>query len=129
VEPPQQTTARSRAASRWLAIVLVAPGAAAGGSGHFHPDRRSTREQVARSVGDTVQSVAQSLDAADATNRELVQQTVKSFQRYFDSAMQLDEGSGELQAATARPSTSDYSSVDKFASENRWHRLLARKGE
>ncbi|HNK06280.1 MAG TPA: methyl-accepting chemotaxis protein, partial [Giesbergeria sp.] len=48
---------------------------------------RSTREQVVRSVGDTVQSVAQSLDAADATNRELVQQTVKSFQRQFDSAM------------------------------------------
>ena len=34
---------------------------------------RSTRAQVVASVGDTAQSVAQSLDAVDNTNRELGQ--------------------------------------------------------
>ena len=52
---------------------------------------RSTHAQVVASVGDTAQSVAQSLDAADNTNRELVQLTMKGFQRYFEAAMQLDE--------------------------------------
>ena len=50
---------------------------------------RSTRAQVVASVGDTAQSVAQSLDAADNTNRELVQLTMKGFQRYFE--VQIEE--------------------------------------
>ena len=77
---------------------------------------RSTRAQVVASVGDTAQSVAQSLDAADNTNRELVQLTMKGFQRYFEAAMQLDEASGELRSYGALVNE-DYGSVDKFASE------------
>ena len=77
---------------------------------------RSTRAQVVASVGDTAQSVAQSLDAADNTNRELVQLTMKGFQRYLEDAMQLDEGSGELRRYGALVNE-DYGSVDKFASE------------
>ena len=77
---------------------------------------RSTRAQVVASVGDTAQSVAQSLDAADNTNRELVQRTMKGFQRYFEATMQLDEGSGELRSYGALVNE-DYGSVDKFASE------------
>ena len=77
---------------------------------------RSTRAQVVRSVGDTAQSVAQSLDAADATNRELVQRTMKGFQRYFDAAMHLDESTGELRSYGALVNE-DYGSVDRFASE------------
>ena len=77
---------------------------------------RSTREQVVRSVGDTVQSVAQSLDAADATNRELVQRTMKGFQREFDASMQLNESTGELSSYGA-PVNGDTTAVDKFAQE------------
>ena len=77
---------------------------------------RSTRAQVVRSVGDTAQSVAQSLDAAEATNRELVQRTMKGFQRYFDAAMHLDESTGELRSYGALVNE-DYGSVDRFASE------------
>ena len=77
---------------------------------------RSTRAQVVASVGDTAQSVAQSLDAADNTNRELVQLTMKGFQRYFEATMQLDEASGELRSYRALVNE-DYGSVDKFASE------------
>ena len=77
---------------------------------------RSTRAQVVASVGDTAQSVAQSLDAADNTNRELVQLTMKGFQRYFEATMQLDEASGELRSYGALVNE-DYGSVDKFASE------------
>ena len=77
---------------------------------------RSTRAQVVASVGDTAQSVAQSLDAADNTNRELVQLTMKGFQRYFEATMQLDEATGELRSYGALVNE-DYGSVDKFASE------------
>jgi methyl-accepting chemotaxis protein len=77
---------------------------------------RSTRAQVTASVGDTVQSVAQSLDAADNTNRELVQLTMRGFQRYFEATMQLDEATGELRSYGALVNE-DYGSVDKFASE------------
>ena len=76
----------------------------------------STRAQVVRSVGDTTQSVAQSLDAADATNRELVQGAMKGFQRYFEPTMQLDEGAEELRSYGALVNE-DYGSVDKFANE------------
>ncbi len=77
---------------------------------------RSTRAQVVASVGDTAQSVAQSLDAADNTNRELVQLTMKGFRSYFEATMQLDEASGELRSYGALVNE-DYGSVDKFASE------------
>jgi len=88
----------------------------------------STRSQVARSVGDTAQSVAQSLDAADATNRELVQLAMKGFQRYFEASMQLDEGTGELRSYGALVNE-DTSSVDKFAHETGGiAAVFARKG-
>ena len=90
---------------------------------------RSTREQVVRSVGDTVQSVAQSLDAADNTNRELVQLTMKGFQRYFEATMQLNEETGELRSYGALVNE-DYSAVDKFANETGGvASVFARKGE
>ena len=74
---------------------------------------RSTRAQVVRSVGDTARSVAQSLDAADATNRELVHLNMTGFQRYFEATMQLDEGTGELRSYGGLVNE-DYSPVDKF---------------
>ena len=90
---------------------------------------RSTRAQVVASVGDTAQSVAQSLDAADNTNRELVQLTMKGFQRYFEATMQLDEASGELRSYGALVNE-DYGSVDKFASETGGiATVFARKGD
>ena len=98
-----------------LAIALVALVLVLVGLAISVLTERSTRAQVARSVGDTAQSVAQSLDAADATNRELVQLTMKGFQRYFEATMQLDEGTGELRSYGAMVNE-DYSSVDKFAS-------------
>ena len=77
---------------------------------------RNSRDQVVRSVGDTAQSVAQSLDAADATNRELVQRTMKGFQREFEATMQLSEATGELMSYGA-PVNGDTTAVDKFAQE------------
>ncbi|AVO40927.1 methyl-accepting chemotaxis protein [Simplicispira suum] len=77
---------------------------------------RSTRAQVVQSVGDTTQSVANALAAADATNRELVQRTMKGFQRYFDANMTLDEASGELRSYGALVND-DHGSVDRFANE------------
>ncbi len=90
---------------------------------------RNTRAQLISSVGDTAQSVAQSLDAADNTNRELVQLTMKGFQRYFDAAMHLDEATGELRSYGALVNE-DYGSVDKFANETGGiATVFARKGE
>ena len=90
---------------------------------------RSTRALVAASVGDTAQSVAQSLDAADSINRELVQHTMKGSQRYFEAAMHLDEATGELRSYGALVNE-DYGSVDKFATETGGiATVFARKGD
>ncbi|WP_298212861.1 methyl-accepting chemotaxis protein [Acidovorax sp.] len=90
---------------------------------------RSTRAQVTASVGDTAQSVAHSLDAADNTNRELVHLTMRGFQRYFEGTMQLDEASGELRSYGALVNE-DYGSVDKFATETGGiATVFARKGD
>ncbi len=107
-----------------VALVMVLVGLAIGAL-----TERSTRTQVVASVGDTAQSVAQSLDAADNTNRELVQLTMKGFQRYFDATMHLDEATGELRSYGALVNE-DYGSVDKFANETGGiATVFARKGE
>ena len=90
---------------------------------------RSTRAQVVGSVGDTVRSVAQSLDAADATNRELVHLNMTGFQRNFEATMQLDEGTGELRSYGGLVNE-DYSPVDKFTKETGGiATVFARKGD
>ena len=99
-----------------LAIALVALVLVLVGTAMWWLTDRNTRAQVVRSVGDTAQSVAQSLDAADATNRELVQRTMKGFQREFDASMQLNESTGELSSYGA-PVNGDTTAVDKFAQE------------
>ena len=60
--------------------------------------RHQHARQVVGSVGDTARSVAQSLDAADATNRELVHLNAAGFQRNFEATMQLDEGTDSCAA-------------------------------
>ena len=94
-------TANNRSVARrvtTLAIALVALVLVLVGLAISALTERSTRAQVVRSVGDTARSVAQSLDAADATNRELVHLNMTGFQRYFEATMQLDEGTGELRS-------------------------------
>ena len=112
-----------------LAIALVALVLVVVGLAIMVLTERSTRAQVVRSVGYTAQSVAQSLDAAAGANRELVQLTMKGFQRYFDSAMHLDEATGELRSYGALVND-DYGSVDKFATESGGiATVFAKKGE
>ena len=90
---------------------------------------RSTRAQLVQSIGGTTQAVAHSLDAADNTNRELVQATMRGFRRYFEATMQLDEGAGELRSFGALVNE-DYSAVDKFANETGGvATVFARKGD
>ncbi len=90
---------------------------------------RSTRAQLVQSIGGTTQAVAHSLDAADNTNRELVQATMRGFRRYFEATMQLDEGGGELRSFGALVNE-DYSAVDKFANETGGvATVFARKGD
>jgi methyl-accepting chemotaxis protein-2 (aspartate sensor receptor) len=99
-----------------LSIALVAVVLALVGAAISVLTERSTRTQVVQSVADTTQSVANALNAADATNRELVQRTMKGFQRYFDANMELDEASGELRSFGALVND-DHGSVDRFANE------------
>ena len=113
------STALNRSVARrvtLLAIALVTLVLVLVGTAMWLLTERNTRTQVVRSVGDTARSVAQSLDAADATNRELVQRTMKGFQREFDAAMQLNEATGELSSYGA-PVNGDTTAVDKFAQE------------
>ncbi len=82
-----------------------------------------------QSVGTTAQAVAQSLDAADNTNREMVHGAMKGFQRYFVATMQLDAATGELRSYGGLVN-GDYGPVDKFASETGGvAAVYARKGE
>ena len=113
------STALNRSVARrvtMLAVGLVALVLVLVGAAMALLTERNTRDQVVRSVGDTAQSVAQSLDAADATNRELVQRTMQGFQRYFEASMQLEESTGELRSFGALVNE-DYGSVDRFAQE------------
>lgn len=77
---------------------------------------RSTRAQVVSSVGDTARSLAQSLDGADAANSEVARGTMKGFQRYFDSVVELDASTGEARSYGALINA-DYGAVDRFATE------------
>ena len=107
-----------------VALVLVLVGLAIGVL-----TERSTRALVVSSVGDTTASVAQSLDAADNINRELVRLTMRGFQRYFEATMTLDEATGELRSYGALVNE-DYGAVDKFALETGGiASVFARKGE
>ena len=124
-------TANNRSVARrvtTLAIALVALVLVLVGLAISVLTERSTRAQVVRSVGDTARSVAQSLDAADATNRELVHLNMTGFQRYFEATMQLDEGTGELRSYGGLVNE-DYSPVDKFTKETGGiATVFARKG-
>ena len=107
-----------------VALVLVLVGLALSAL-----TERSTRAQLVRSVGDTAQALAHSLDAADNTNRELAKGTMRGFQRYFEATMQLNEETGELRSYGALVNE-DYSAVDKFANETGGvASVFARKGE
>ena len=113
------STALNRSVARrvtMLAVGLVAVVLVLVGAAMALLTERNTRDQVVRSVGDTAQSVAHSLDAADATNRELVQRTMKGFQREFEAVMQLSDSTGELMSYGA-PVNGDTTAVDKFAQE------------
>ncbi|MDD2712374.1 MAG: methyl-accepting chemotaxis protein [Simplicispira sp.] len=126
------STALNRSVARrvtLLAIALVALVLVLVGLAIAVLTERSTRAQGVRSVGDTAHSVADSLDAADATNRELVHRTMKGFQRYFDASMQLNESTGELRSYGALVNE-DYGSVDRFANETGGiATVYARKGD
>jgi methyl-accepting chemotaxis protein-2 (aspartate sensor receptor) len=112
-----------------LAIALVAVVLVLVGIAISLLTERSTRAQVVQSVGVTTQSVANALAAADATNRELVQRTMKGYQRYFDANMTLDEATGELRSYGALVN-GDHGSVDRFANETGGvARVYARKGD
>ncbi len=112
-----------------MAVALVAAVLVLVGVALAVLNERSARQQLVQSVGTTVQAVAQSLDAADNTNREMVHGTMKGFQRYFEATMQLDEGTGELRSYGGLVN-GDYGSVDKFASETGGvAAVYARKGE
>ena len=98
-----------------LAIALVALVLIVVGLAISVLTERSTRAQVVGSVGDTARSVAQSLDAADATNRELVQQTVKSFQRQFDSANAAARGEAEDPLGKSKDMRHEFNGGSLFA--------------
>ena len=90
---------------------------------------RTTRAQVVQSVGDTTQSVASALGAADATNREMAKRGMAGFQRYFDANMTLDEATGELRSYGALVND-DHGPVDRFSKETGGQSMVyVRKGD
>ncbi|GAB1385414.1 methyl-accepting chemotaxis protein [Melaminivora sp.] len=125
-------TARNQSVARrvtLLALVLVAAVLVLMGVALTLLTERSAREQWVQSVGTTAQAVAQSLDAADNTNREIVRGAMKGFQRYYEAVMHLEEDKGELRSYGGLVN-GDYGPVDKFASETGGvAAVYAKKGE
>src|SRR5690606_26682308 len=99
-----------------LALVLVAAVLVLVGAALALLTERNARAELVQSVGTTAKAVADSLDAADNTNREIARGTMRGFQRYFEATMHLDEGTGELRSYGGLVN-GDYGAVDKFASE------------
>ena len=99
-----------------LAIALVAAVLVLVGLTISGLTERTARAQVVHSVGETTATLANALGAADATNRELVQLTMKGFQLYFDPNMKLDATSGELRSFGSAVKD-EHDPVDRFASE------------
>jgi methyl-accepting chemotaxis protein len=90
---------------------------------------RQSRERIVASVAEKAQSVANSIDAFDATARALVERAFGPFKESFDPAPVLDEASGKL-TSFGVALNDDFSAVDKFAKDTGGvATVFARKGE
>ncbi len=117
--PAAPAVVRSRSVARrvtLLALALLAAVLVLVGVALAVLTERSTRSQLIGSVATTAEAVAQSLDAADNTNREMVRGSMRGFQRFFEATMQLDEATGELRSYGGLVN-GDFGSVDRFAQE------------
>ena len=90
---------------------------------------RQSRERIVASVAEKAQSVANSVDAFDATARALVERAFGPFKESFDPAPVLDEASGKL-TSFGVALNDDSSAVDKFAKDTGGvATVFARKGD
>jgi len=90
---------------------------------------RQSRERIVASVAEKAQSVANSVDAFDATARALVERAFGPFRETFDPVLVLDEGTGKL-SSFGVPLNDEYSAVDKFSKDTGGvATVFARKGE
>ena len=90
---------------------------------------RQSRERIVASVAEKAQSVANSVDAFDATARALVERAFGPFREAFDPAPVLDESSGRLNSFGVAIND-DFGPVDKFAKDTGGvATVFARKGD
>ena len=88
-----------------------------------------TQAEVTRLEAEKAQSVANSVDAFDATARALVERAFGPFRETFDPVLVLDEGTGKL-SSFGVPLNDEYSAVDKFSKDTGGvATVFARKGE
>ncbi|WP_310564006.1 Cache 3/Cache 2 fusion domain-containing protein [Hydrogenophaga sp.] len=76
-----------------------------------------SRERIVQWVGDKAQSVADAIDASDATARMMTERAYKPFRQQFAEQFDLDASSGHLKS-WGMLLNDDFSSVDAFAKTN-----------
>jgi len=107
-----------------LAVVLVAASLAISSI-----TARTARQQVQALAADKAENVVQVLESQDATARELVRRSFKSFKLAFQPTMSLNEDNGELQSYGIAVNN-DFSQVDKFSKDTGGvATVFARKGD
>ena len=90
---------------------------------------RAARQQVQESVADKIESIAQTMDATDDTQRDLVQRAAKTLQQSFEATMSLDEATGLLKSYGAEVNN-NFSEVDTFAANTgNVATIFAKKGD
>jgi methyl-accepting chemotaxis protein-2 (aspartate sensor receptor) len=89
---------------------------------------RQSRERIVASVAEKAQSVANSVDAFDATARALVERAFGPFRETFDPVLVLDEGTGKL-SSFGVPSTTNTAQSTFSKDTGGVATVFARKGE
>ena len=98
-----------------LAISLVA--------GH------TARQQVQDSVADKINGIAMTMEAADETQRDLVQRAAKALQQSYEATMSQDEATGQITSYGAEVNN-NFTEVDTFtANTGNLGTVFTKKGE
>ena len=112
-----------------LAIVMLAGVLVAASLAISSITARTARLQVQALAADKADNVVQVLESQDATARELVRRSFKSFKLAFQPTMSLNEENGELQSYGIAVNN-DFSQVDKFSKDTGGvATVFARKGD
>ena len=90
---------------------------------------RTARQQMQDSVADKIEGIAKTMDAADDTQRDLVQRAAKTLQQSFEATMTQDEATGKIKSYGAAVNN-NFGDVDTFTGNTgNLGTVFAKKGD